>query len=354
MFLTLKYITDKSGIERASPRSAVVKMNFLSSVRLFGQAVSIILLLSTFASAADDRSASRGTPSKGGTWAEYYAANIKDTLASNINSKPVSSLKPTPVGDVSPQNSVQSRPASTSVSLPIGSYVLQLKTFNIALLSTNFPYKMKYRRSKDITKFVSTFLEEQWTTINSNDDKDNAPTFQLNCNKSRSKMGNDKRWVITCEDNMVIFKNSPKLVDSFISDVLTDKDTMEKFLERMYPRYYKSKQQMMNSKGRSEETQQMNQNNAYIRTYSLEEEEKKMIVVVEEDSLPLSSISQEDQDGNDEGDKANNEESYPTQEGRRQRRRNDMEEQEKEDERAAAVVDEEDGDGGSTRMLRGS
>ena len=317
----------------------------LSSVRLL-----MILLLSTFASAADDRSASR----EGGTWAEYYAANIKDTLASNINSKPVSSSKPAPVDDVSPQNSVPSRPASTSVSLPIGSYVLQLKTFNIALLSTNFPYKMKYRRSKDITKFVSTFLEEQWTTINSND-KDNTPTFQLNCNKSRSKMGNDKRWVITCEDNVVIFKNSPRLVDSFISDVLTDKDTMEKFLERMYPRYYKSKQQMTNSKGRREETQQRDQNNAYIRTYSMEEEEKKMIVVVEEDSLPLSSISQEDQDGNDEGDKANNEESYPTQEGRRQRRRNDMEEQEKEDERAAAVVvDEEDGDGGSMRMLRGS
>ena len=330
-----------------------MKMNFSSSVRLFGQAVSIILLLSTFASAADDRSASRGTLSKGGTWAEYYAANIKDTLASNINSKPVSRPKPTPADDVS-QNSVQSRPSSTSVSSPVGSYILQLKTFDIALLSINFPYKMKYRRSKDITKFVSTFLEEQWTTINSNDDKDNTPTFQLNCNKSKSKMGNDKRWVITCQDNMVMFKNSPKLVDSFISDVLTDKDTMEKFLERMYPRYYKSKQQMMNSKGRSEETQQRDQNNAYIRTYSLEEEEKKMIVVVEEDSLPLSSISQEDQDGNDEGDKANNEESYPTQEGRRQRRRNDMEELEKQDDRAAAVVDEEDGDGDSMRMLRGS
>lgn len=318
-------------------------MNFSSSVRLFGQAVSIILLLSTFASAADDRSASRGTPSKGGTWAEYYAANIKDTLASN-NSKPVSSQKPTPVGNVSPQTSVQNRPASTSVSLPVGSFALQMKTFAIALLSTNFPYKMKYRRSKDITKFVSTFLEEQWTTINSNDDKDSTPTFQLNCNKSKSKMGNDKRWVITCEDNMVIFKNSPKLVDSFISDVLTDKDTMEKFLESMYPRYYKSKQQMMNSKGRGEETQQRDQNNAYVRTYSLEEEEKKMIVVVEEAV----------QDGDDEDDRANNEESYPTQEGRRQRRRNDMEEQEKEDERAAAVVDEEDGDDGSTRMLRGS
>jgi hypothetical protein len=330
-------------------------MNFSSSVRLFGQAVSIILLLSTFASAANDRSASRGTPSKGGTWAEYYAANTKDTLASN--SKPVSGPQPTPADDVSPQNSVQNRPSSTSVSLPGGSYILQLKTFAIPLLSTNFPYKMKYRRSKDITKFVSTFLEEQWTTINSNDDKDGSkPTFQLNCNKSKSKMGNEKRWVITCEDNMVIFKNSPKLVDSFISDVLTDKDTMESFLERMYPRYYKGKQQMMNSKGRSEEDQQRDQNNAYIRTYySLEEEEKKMIVVVEEDSLPLSSsISEEAQDGNDEDDRANNEESYPTQEGRRQRRRNDIEEQEeKEDERAAAVVDKGDGDGGSTRMLRG-
>jgi hypothetical protein len=240
-----------------------------------------------------------------------------------------------------------------SVSSPVGSYILQLKTFDIALLSTQFPYKMKYRRSKDITKFVSTFLEEQWTTINSNDDKDNTPTFQLNCNKSKSKMGNDKRWVITCQDNMVIFENSPKLVDSFISDVLTNKDTMEQFLERMYPRYYKGKQQMLNSKGRSEETQQRDQHNAYVRTYSLEEEEKKMIVVVEEDLLQLSSISQEDQDGNDEDDRANNEESYPTQEGRRQRRRNDMEEQEKEDERAAKG-DKEGGDDGSTRMLRGS
>ena len=330
-----------------------MKMNFSSSVRLFGQAVSIILLLSTFASAADDRSASRGTPSKGGTWAEYYAANIKDTLASNINSKPVSSPKPAPVDDVSPQNSVQSRPASMSVSLPVGSYILQLKTFDIALLSTQFPYKMKYRRSKDITKFVSAFLEEQWATINSNDDKDSAPTFQLNCNKSKSKMGNDKRWVITCQDNMVIFENSPKLVDSFISDVLTNKDTMEQFLERMYPRYYKGKQQMLNSKGRGEETQQRDQNNAYVRTYSLEEEEKKMIVVVEEDLLPLSSISQEEQDGDDEENRSNNEEYYPTQEGRRQRRRNDMEEQEKEDERAAKG-DKEDGDDGSTRMLRGS
>jgi hypothetical protein len=331
-------------------------MNFLSSVRLFGQAVSIILLLSTFASAADDddRSASRGTPSKGGTWAEYYAANIKDALASNINSKPVSRPKPTPADDVS-QNSVQNRPSSTSVSLPGGSYALQMKTFAIPLLSTNFPYKMKYRRSKDITKFVSTFLEEQWARINSNDDNDSTPTFQLNCNKSKSKMGNDKRWVITCEDNMVIFKNSPKLVDSFISDVLTNKDTMEKFLERMYPKYYKGKQQMMNNKGRSEEDQQRDQNNAYIRTYySLEEEEKKMIVVVEEDSLPLSSsISQEAQDGNDEDDRAYNEESYPTQEGRRQRRRNDTEEQEEKEDERAAKGDKEDGDDGSTRMLRG-
>lgn len=328
-----------------------MKMNFSSSVRLFGQAVSIILLLSTFASAADDRSASRGTPSKGGTWAEYYAANIKDTIVSN-NSKPVSRPKPTPADDVS-QNSVQSRPASMSVSSPVGSYILQLKTFDIALLSINFPYKMKYRRSKDITKFVSTFLEEQWTTIKSNDDKDGStPTFQLNCNKSKSKMGNDKRWVITCQDNMVIFENSPKLVDLFISDVLTNKDTMEQFLERMYPRYYKGKQQMLNSKGRGEETQQRDQNNAYVRTYSLEEEEKKMIVVVEEDLLPLSSISQEDQDGDDEENRSNNEEYYPTQEGR-QRRRNDMEEHEKEDERAAKG-DKEDGDDGSTRMLRGS
>jgi hypothetical protein len=326
-------------------------MNFSSSVRLFGQAVSIILLLSTFASAADDRSASRGTPSKGGTWAEYYAANIKDTIVSN-NSKPVSRPKPTPADDVS-QNSVQSRPSSTSVSSPVGSYILQLKTFDIALLSINFPYKMKYRRSKDITKFVSAFLEEQWAAINSNDDKDSTPTFQLNCNKSKSKMGNDKRWVITCQDNMVIFENSPKLVDSFISDVLTNKDTMEQFLERMYPRYYKGKQQMLNSKGRSEETQQRDQHNAYVRTYSLEEEEKKMIVVVEEDLLPLSSISQEEQDCDDEEDRSNNEEYYPTQEGRRQRRRNDMEEQEKEDERAAKG-DKEGGDDGSTRMLRGS
>jgi hypothetical protein len=239
-----------------------------------------------------------------------------------------------------------------SVSSPVGSYILQLKTFDIALLSINFPYKMKYRRSKDITKFVSAFLEEQWAAINSNDDKDSTPTFQLNCNKSKSKMGNDKRWVITCQDNMVIFENSPKLVDSFVSDVLTNKDTMEQFLERMYPRYYKGKQQMLNSKGRGEETQQRDQNNAYVRTYSLEEEEKKMIVVVEEDLLPLSSISQEEQDGDDEENRSNNEEYYPTQEGR-QRRRNDMEEHEKEDERAAKG-DKEDGDDGSTRMLRGS
>ena len=352
-------------------------MNFLSSLRL-GQAVSIILALLLSISAADE--SARATLSKGGyeTWAEYHAATMKET---NYN-EPVSRPKPKPVDeDISPQNTVQSRPSSSSMSTTLseGSYALQVKTFHIALLSTNFPYKMKARRPKDITNFVETFLEEQWEVINNDDDKNSkqnnggarsttaitssnrssttTPKFQLNCNKSKSKMGNDNRWVITCDDNMAIFtKTHPQFVDSFISDVLTNKDTMEEFLERMYPRYHKGKQQMQKTE-EEEEMQQKdddkNNKNAFVRSYSLEEEEKKIVIVEEEELISSSSQEQGNEEEEDGGD------DYPTldsnngdnnaKETRRQRRRNDMEQEEEEED----LVVEEGDDGGTTRMLRG-
>lgn len=117
--------------------------------------------------------------------------------------------------------------------------VLPLKPFSTNLLEVNFPTPVRFGRADQLSSAVATFLLEHFA-----DDADvSTPVdFDLDCTKSRGRVGPEVRWVVDCEGAAVYPPGSPsslprtKVLNSIVKDAFVG-ESKENFLGMMYDRY---------------------------------------------------------------------------------------------------------------------
>jgi hypothetical protein len=112
--------------------------------------------------------------------------------------------------------------------------ILPLKPFGTDLLDVNFPKSIKFPRPKQLSAAVATYLLE---TFAENDDNDTPTDFNLECNKSRERVGAEVRWHVDC-DGTAVYPSSAepprmKLLNKLVRDAFEGK-SKEDFLELMY------------------------------------------------------------------------------------------------------------------------
>lgn len=145
-----------------------------------------------------------------------------------------------------------------------------LKPFSTDLLSVQFPYPLEHQRANQMSYEVSEYLVTYFADMNSRNGRlleGEAMTpirFDLDCTKDQKNVGQEKRWVMSCDGDAVFRTSSSatlptkKDMNKVIRDAFLG-EPKEQFLEKMYDHDGKKKKNQTKEeklKAREEKLQQ--------------------------------------------------------------------------------------------------
>ena len=118
---------------------------------------------------------------------------------------------------------------------------LQLKPFEIALLSTQYPAPLKYRNEGELSDATADFLVSFFADKSNELGRGSSlpSDFALDCTKSRRKIASELRWTVECT-GLALFQDAPssslprkKVLNDVLHDAFVGKSEKE-FFRAMY------------------------------------------------------------------------------------------------------------------------